>query len=213
MVVNFCFFGYGQNSDVLLPDMLQADVCFSINRNYARECRSLFTNNLEEVNFKEFAIRNLSNKKIKLGKLNKPVFILSYASSCEVRKEDVSEINQLAEAHDDDLQLLIFFWGSKDDLERTSRLFHKKIQICSTEFKSEKNRKWLQSFKNDLEKSMSFYVINSNQKVRPDYQISDAMTARVSLEELIATSRYQFRAMIDLDVLQNNAKVYSVVGN
>ncbi|MBK0370781.1 TlpA family protein disulfide reductase [Flavobacterium agrisoli] len=222
-VMQLGWLGYGQDTIVSFSNALQANMRSYIkasNKAYLEQnfqegqrlFDSLVNYKLIGTQFDDFTVKNLNSKKITLSKLGKPVFILTYASWGVINKGDIPAINRLAEEHDDDLQIMIFFWGTKDDLEKTSRLFHKKIQICYTDTRYRENFDLVKRLKNTLGFPTS-YFIDSQQKVVTINRISNPMMSGVTLEDATANSYLKFNSMINTGVLKNSTSKIPVARN
>lgn len=167
---------------------------------------SLVTYKLIGTHFDDFTVKNLSSKKITLNKLKKPVFIITYASWCLINKGDIPAINKLSEEQNGNLQILIFFWGNKNNLEKTARLFNKKIQICYTD--RAENYELVKRLKNSLGFPTS-YFIDANQKVVSINRVTNPYMDNVSLEEATQKSYEKFTSMIQSEAIKNNSSVLS----
>ncbi|WP_432220962.1 TlpA family protein disulfide reductase [Flavobacterium sp. TMP13] len=219
-----CFsISYGQNTNVAFSRALQLNIRPYIkasnkafrDQNFTEGVRlfdSLVNYKLVGTQFDDFTVKNLSSKKITLSKIGKPVFIITYASWCIINKGDIPALNKIVEEQHGDLEVLVFFWGTRADLQKTSRFFHKKIQICYTDTSENENYELVTRLKNTLGFPTS-YFIDSNQKVLSINRISNPFMGNITLEQATEQSYKNFISMINTVRLKNNSVVLPLVEN
>ena len=125
---------------------------------------SLVQNRLVGSRFDDYSFKSVNSKKVKLSKMGKPVFIITYASWCVMNKGEIPALNKLAKAYDKDLQVIVVFWDIKNDIKKISRQFNSNIKVCYAN----------ESYKNDakvvatLKHTLGFptcYFLNSDLNV------------------------------------------------
>lgn len=216
-------YSYGQDTIVSFSNALHANINNYIKasnqaylqENYVEGMRlfdSLVNYKLIGTQFDDFTVKNLTSKKITLSKLKKPVFIITYASWCVINNGDIPAINKLADEHGDTLQILIFFWGTKDELGKKARLFNKKIEICYTDSEDNENYVLVKRLKNSLGFPNS-YFIDANQKVVSINRITNPYMNNISIEEATEVSYKKFNAMINTSIVRNTTSKLPVAKN
>lgn len=125
---------------------------------------SLVQNHLVGSRFDDYSFKCVNSRKVKLSKLKKPVFIITYASWCVMNKGEIPALNKLARKYDDDMQFIVVFWDVRNDVKKISRQFNNKIKVCYAN----------ESYKNDasvvatLKHTLGFptsYFLNSDLEV------------------------------------------------
>ncbi len=101
---------------------------------------SLVQNHLVGSRFDDYSFKCVNSRKVKLSKLKKPVFIITYASWCVLNKGEIPALNKLARKYDDDIQFIVVFWDVKDDVKKIARQFNNVIKVCYAN----------ESYKNDV---------------------------------------------------------------
>jgi len=91
---------------------------------------SLVQNHLVGSKFDNYSFKCINSRKVKLEKIKKPVFIITYASWCVMNKGEIPALNKLARKYDDDMQFIVVFWDMKSDVKKISRQFNHKIKVC-----------------------------------------------------------------------------------
>src|SRR6476660_4891398 len=91
---------------------------------------SLVQNYLVGSRFNDFQLKKVGSRKIKLSKINKPVFIITYASWCVMNKGEIAALNKLSRKYDKDIQFIVLFWDKKSEAKKIGRKFNGTIDIC-----------------------------------------------------------------------------------
>ncbi|GEP52055.1 hypothetical protein FNO01nite_27270 [Flavobacterium noncentrifugens] len=91
---------------------------------------SLVQNRLVGSRFDDYSFKSVNSRKVKLSKMGKPVFIITYASWCVMNKGEIPALNKLAKKYNKDLQIIVVFWDIKNDIKKISRQFNGNIKVC-----------------------------------------------------------------------------------
>lgn len=91
---------------------------------------SLVQNHLVGSRFDDYSFKSVNSRKVKLSKINRPVFIITYASWCIINKGEISALNKLARKYDNDMQFIVVFWDEKKNMKKIGRQFNDKIKVC-----------------------------------------------------------------------------------
>ncbi len=125
---------------------------------------SLVQNNLVGSRFDDYSFKCINSRKVKLSKIKKPVFIITYASWCVINKGEIPALNKLARKYEKDFQMIVVFWDIRNDMKKISRQFNSNIKVCYAN----------ESYKNDeavvatLKHTLGFptsYFLDSDLKV------------------------------------------------
>ena len=125
---------------------------------------SLVQNHLVGSRFDDYSFKSVNSRKVKLSKIKKPVFIITYASWCVINKGEIPALNKLARKYSDDIQFIVVFWDVKSDAKKSARQFNNQIKVCYAN----------ESYKNDqsviatLKHSLGFptsYFLNADLEV------------------------------------------------
>lgn len=76
-----------------------------------------------------FLFTRLNNKPVNLYDLEKPVYLITYASWCITTKGEIPALNQLAEKYSDRIDFVILFWDSKKTTKKAAKAYNKHIKI------------------------------------------------------------------------------------
>lgn len=91
---------------------------------------SLVRNHLVGSRFENYVLKNARGGKVRLAKIKKPVFIITYASWCVVGKGEAQALNKLARKHSKDVQFVVLFWDKKRNVKSLARRFSSQIKVC-----------------------------------------------------------------------------------
>ncbi len=91
---------------------------------------SLVQNHLVGSRFDDYSFKCVNSRKVKLSKIKRPVFIITYASWCVMNKGEIPALNKLARKYDEDIQFVVVFWDVKSDVKKIARQFNTHIKVC-----------------------------------------------------------------------------------
>lgn len=91
---------------------------------------SLVQNHLVGSRFDDYSFKSVNSRKVKLSKIKKPVFIITYASWCVLNKGEIPALNKLARQYGNEIQIIVVFWDVKSDAKRSAKQFNNKIKVC-----------------------------------------------------------------------------------
>lgn len=80
--------------------------------------------------FDDFTFKSVKGRKIKLSKLKKPTFIVTYASWSIIPKGEIAALNKLAKHYQNQVQFIAVFWDQKQNMKKISRHFSSRIRVC-----------------------------------------------------------------------------------
>jgi thiol-disulfide isomerase/thioredoxin len=125
---------------------------------------SLVKDHLVGSRFDDYSFKSVNSRKVKLSKIKKPVFIITYSSWCLLNKGEIAALNKLSRTYNDKVQFIVVFWDTKSDMKKLGRQFSGRIKVCYAN----------EAYKNDasvvatLKHSLGFptsYFLNSNLEV------------------------------------------------
>jgi thiol-disulfide isomerase/thioredoxin len=90
----------------------------------------LVQNKLVGSKFDDYSFKSVNSRKVKLSKIKKPVFIITYSSWCVIGKGEIQALNKLARKYDKEVQFIAVFWDTRNDTRKIARKFNNKIKVC-----------------------------------------------------------------------------------
>ncbi len=125
---------------------------------------SLVQNILVGSKFDDYSFKSVNSKKVKLSQLKKPVFIITYASWCVINKGEIPALNKIARDYNNDIQLIVVFWDTKNNMKKIARQFNNNIKVCYANESYKNDAKAVSTLKHTLGFPTS-YFLNSELEV------------------------------------------------
>ncbi|MFT3793984.1 TlpA family protein disulfide reductase [Flavobacterium sp.] len=125
---------------------------------------SLVKNKLVGSKFDDYSFKSVNSRKVKLSKLKKPVFIITYSSWCVIGKGEIQALNKLVRKYDKEVQFIAVFWDTKSDTKKIARKFNNKIKVCYANESYKNDARIVATLKHTLGFPTSYYL-NSNLEV------------------------------------------------
>jgi len=111
---------------------------------------SLVQNQLIGSKFNDFTLKKVSNKKIKLSKIKKPIFLVTYAAWCVPTKGEIPALNKLAKEYGKEIEFVVIIWGKKKEATKFAKKFNNKIEVCYAHKNYRNDNEIVQSMKETL---------------------------------------------------------------
>lgn len=125
---------------------------------------SLVQNRLVGSRFDDYSFKCINSRKVKLSKIKKPVFIITYASWCVMNKGEIPALNKLARKYEEDIQFIVVFWDVKSDVKKIARQFNNNIKVCYANEAYKNDEAVVETLKHSLGFPTS-YFLNSDLEV------------------------------------------------
>lgn len=173
---------------------------------------SLVHYKLKGTQFDDFTVKEYYSKKVKLNKIPKPVFIITFASWCFIDKGDAPALNKLAKEHRDDLQIVVLFWDKKHNLKKIAHKFNNAIKICYANENYSNDSHIVATLKHTLGFPTS-YFIDENKKIVSITRITNQYKPRTSFADALNLSYKKYSKVIDDSLLKKNKDKSNLVLN
>ena len=119
---------------------------------------SLINNVINGSYLDNFKVRKLSGRKTELYKYEKPIFLMTYASWCTPGVGEIPALNEVAEKYYKDIDFVVLFWDSKENVRKSTRDYSRKINIIYVDEKENKNDHIVEIMKHSLGFPTSFFI-------------------------------------------------------
>ncbi|MET0759149.1 MAG: redoxin domain-containing protein [Flavobacterium sp.] len=173
---------------------------------------SLVQYKLLGTQFDDFTIKSYNSKSVKLNKINKPVFIITYASWCVLSKGEIPALNKLAKEHRDDIQFIVLFWDKKSNIKKIAHQFSNNIKICYADEGYDNDYRIVSTIKHTLGFPTSFFL-DENKKVISIKRISNQLKPRTSFATALSLSYDNFSKNINESILNKTVVHSRLVAN
>ncbi|NHM07275.1 TlpA family protein disulfide reductase [Flavobacterium sp. CYK-4] len=162
---------------------------------------SLVQNHLVGSRFDDYSFKSVNSRKVKLSKIKKPVFIITYASWCVINKGEIPALNKLARKYDDEVQIIVVFWDVKSDVKKLARQFNNHIKVCYANEAYKNDQNVVATLKHYLGFPTS-YLLNK------DLEVVDIKRGGIAIPPKTA-----FKKAFDLNYNTFNDRVVSLIQN
>jgi thiol-disulfide isomerase/thioredoxin len=167
---------------------------------------SLVKNKLVGTKFDNFNLKVYKSKNVKLNRIEKPLFIITYASWCVITKGEIPALNILAKEHRDDMQIIVIFWDKKSDIKNLAYKFSDDIKVCYANDNYSNDSHLISSIKHTLGFPTSIFI-DENKNVVSIKHFENVIKLKTPIKQAIITSYNYFSKDI------NESLVNSVANN
>ncbi|RZJ29923.1 MAG: redoxin domain-containing protein [Flavobacterium sp.] len=172
LIVSRSISAYGQDETVYFSDAIKTHLQKYNNQSDAEYEKgdtakgqalfdSLVQNYLVGSRFNDFSFKSVDNRKVRLSKIKKPVFIITYASWCVLGKGEVPALNKLARKYAKNIRFIVLFWDKKSEAKKIGRKFSGNITVCYANESYRNDGRIVATLKHTLGFPVS-YFLNSN---------------------------------------------------
>lgn len=138
----------------------QSDLAFE--RGDVEQANSLFDTLVQKhlvgARFEDYAFKSVKGRKVKLSKIKKPIFIITYSSWCVMNKGEIQALNKLAYKYADAFQVIVLFWDIKSDAKKAATPFNNKIKVCYAHESYRNDENVVATLKHTLGFPTSYYL-------------------------------------------------------
>jgi thiol-disulfide isomerase/thioredoxin len=152
---------------------------------------SLVKNKLVGTKFDDFNLKVYKEKNVKTNRINKPIFIITYASWLVIPKGEIPALNILAKEHRNDMQIIVIFWDKKNDLKNIAYKFSDYIKVCYANENYEKDAHIIATIKHTLGFPTSLFI-DENKNVVSIKHFDSKVKLKTPIKEAIITSYNYF---------------------
>ncbi len=146
----------------------KADFAYKI-KDYTA-AKFLFTkfidSNLTNTKFKNFKAKKINGSIIHIDTyFKKPIVLVTYASWCVRRENEVTALNDLAKELHDQIDFVILFWDNQNTARKSAKEFNKYINILYINERENIFSKEVTTLKQTLGFPLTLYIDNENKIV------------------------------------------------
>jgi len=164
-------------------------------RNNTNEGKNLFDslvkNKLVGTRFDDFNLKVYKEKNVKINRINKPIFIITYSSWCVITKGEIPALNILAKEHRNDMQIIVIFWDKKSDIKNIAYKFSDDIKVCYANENYAKDAHLVATIKHTLGFPTSIFI-DENKNVVNIKHFENIIKLKTPIKQAIITSYNYF---------------------
>ncbi|PZX92888.1 hypothetical protein DOS84_13540 [Flavobacterium aquariorum] len=151
--------------------------------------------------FDDFSLKVYKEKNVKINRISKPIFIITYASWCVIPKGEIPALNILAKEHRNDMQFIVVFWDKKNDLKNIAYKFSDNIKVCYANEYYSKDTHIVATIKHTLGFPTSIFV-DENKYVVNIKHFENKTKIKTPIKEAIITSYNYFSKDINENLMK-----------
>jgi thiol-disulfide isomerase/thioredoxin len=151
---------------------------------------TLVKNKLIGSRFDDFTFKNINRQLVKLSEIERPIFIITYASWCVTNKGEIQALNKLAQKYRKEVQVIVVFWDNKKEVRSISGQFNHHVKVCYANERYKNDAVIVATMKHTLGFPTS-YFLNTNLNVidirRGGVYVSEKVAIKKAVEINYAT--------------------------
>ncbi|PKB17650.1 thioredoxin family protein [Flavobacterium sp. 5] len=217
------YFSYSQDTIVYFSDAIKGNINpykrasnKAYESNDIKEGKKLFDSlvktKLIGTKFDDFSLKVYKEKNVKINRINKPIFIITYASWCVIPKGEIPALNILAKEHRNDLQFIVVFWDKKSDIKNIAYKFSDNIKVCYANEYYAKDSHIISTIKHNLGFPTSIFI-DENKNVVNVKHFDNIIKLKTPIKEAITTSYNYFSKDINENLVNSVTKNKSFTTN
>ena len=152
---------YGQEQPVLFSDALRVNFSKYISQSNLAYKQgdfergqflfdSLVKHQLIGSKFNNYTLKRVSDRKLKMSKVKKPIFLVTYAAWCVPGKGEILALNKLAKEYHKEIEFVVIVWGKKQEVKKFAKKFSSHIEICYAHKNYKNDNEIVQSMRETL---------------------------------------------------------------
>ncbi len=125
---------------------------------------SLIDNHLSGTYMDNFTMSPLKGNPITFEEIEKPIFLISYATWCVPGIGEIPALNDLADKFHDQIDFIVLFWDTKEALKEKENEYSHNVQLLYVNEKTNRNSYIINNLKHSLGFPM-MYFMDSDKKL------------------------------------------------
>ncbi len=118
---------------------------------------SLVTNHLSGTYLDNFTVNTIKEEPITFSAYEKPMFLITYAAWCVPGIGEIPALNDLAERFHDQIDFIVLFWDTKENLKAKSKEYNEHIQLVYVDEKTNQDSHIVNKLKHALGFPMMYF--------------------------------------------------------
>ncbi|MFD2561336.1 TlpA family protein disulfide reductase [Aquimarina rubra] len=123
---------------------------------------SLVQNHLVGTYMDDFKMSPIKGEPISFEELEKPIFLITYASWCVPGIGEIPALNDLSDKFHDQIDFIVLFWDTKERLKEKVGEYSENIQLLYVNEKTNQNSYIINNLKHSLGFPMMYFMDSDN---------------------------------------------------
>lgn len=119
---------------------------------------SLVTNHLNGTYLDNFTVNTLKEEPVTFEEYERPMFLITYAAWCVPGIGEIPALNDLAERFHDQIDFIVLFWDTKENLKAKSKEYSEHIKLVYVDEKTNQDSHIVNKLKHALGFPMMYFA-------------------------------------------------------
>ncbi len=119
---------------------------------------SLVTNHLNGTYLDNFTVNTLKEEPVTFEEYERPMFLITYAAWCVPGIGEIPALNDLAERFHDQIDFIVLFWDTKENLKSKSKEYSEHIKLVYVDEKTNQDSHIVNKLKHALGFPMMYFA-------------------------------------------------------
>jgi len=119
---------------------------------------SLVDNHLKGTYMDNFKMSPLKGDPIAFGEIEKPIFLITYATWCVPGIGEIPALNDLVDKFHDQIDFIVLFWDTKEALKEKENEYSHNVQLLYVNEKTNRNSYIINNLKHSLGFPMMYFM-------------------------------------------------------
>jgi len=173
---------------------------------------SLVKYKLVGTKFDDFNIKCFYSKNLKLNRIDKPIFIITYASWLVIPIGEIAALNLLAKEHRDRVQFIVLFWDKKATIKKIANKFSDDMKICYANENYKNDSHIIATIKHTLGFPTSFFI-DENKNIVSIKHFNNKVKPKTPIVEAITISYNNFSKNINESLVNSSSNTTKITAN
>ncbi len=123
---------------------------------------SLVDNHLKGTYMDNFTMNPLKGEPITFEEIEKPIFLITYATWCVPGDGEIPALNDLADKFHDQIDFIVLFWDTRENLKEKENEYSQNIQLLYVNEKTNQESYIINNLKHSLGFPMMYFMDSDN---------------------------------------------------
>lgn len=161
--------------------------------------------------FDDFTIKSLRSKDVQLSKINKPVYMVTYATWCVINKGEITALNKIANELNN-VQFIVLFWDKEANVKKVANQFDSAIKVCYADETTNNVSRIVATLKHTLGFPTT-YFLDENKNVVSIKRVSSEYKPKNTMDQAVTFSYENLKRDINSSILNKRKPNSTLVAN
>lgn len=119
---------------------------------------SIIDNVIKGSYMDNFEVNKKSGFKTEIYEFKKPIILISYCTWCTPGKGEIPALNKIAKKYHKDIDFIVLFWDSKENVRKATRKYSKRINILYVDERDNQSDHIVKTIKHSFGMPTTFFI-------------------------------------------------------